>query len=293
MLNFNQTKPIVLPWVFKYLGKMRTQFIFGELSGHLWPRYPQVNAQKLSFDITNDLEVGITRSAFWGGDGHPVTVGTFFKSLFSTSSTGCTNMYGDRCDPGDSHTGFDIRWRLPGVRKYVTVYTDSYADDEVNPLANPSRSAWAPGVYVSHLPHLVKWDFRFETYATWVNVARGGTFFYWNTQYHDSYTNDNFLLGSYVGRQARAYVGTVNFWRSGRTKFQGQIRHMNEPDTYLPGGGSQTDGSLSAQWSFSPEFLGSLYAQIESYDIPILGPSRTNGTLALSLTYTPKAWVFH
>jgi hypothetical protein len=293
MVNFNQTKPIVLPWIFKYLGKMRTQFIFGELSGHLWPRYALVNAQKLSFDITNDLEVGISRSAFWGGDGHPVTTKSFLKSLFSTSSSGCTFAYGDRCDPGDRHTGFDIRYRFPGVRKYVTVYLDSYADDEVNPLANPSRSAWAPGIYLSHLPHATKWDFRFESYDTWLNAARNGQFFYWNNQYHDSYTNNDFLLGSYVGRQARAYVGTIGYWLSGRTKFQGQIRHMNEPDTYLPGGGSQTDGSLTAQWSFGPELLGSLTAQLETYDIPILGPSRTNGMLMLSVSYTPKNWVFH
>jgi hypothetical protein len=290
MLNFDQTKPIVLPWIFKYLGEMRTQFIFGELSGHLRPRYPQVNAQKVTFDITKDLEVGITRSAFWGGQGHPVTLGDFEKSLFSTGSTGCGFGYGDRCDPGDRHTGFDARWRLPGLRKYVTVYTDSYADDEVNPLANPKRSAWGPGIYISQLPKLTKFDFRFESYDTWLNVARDGQFFYWNDQYHDSYTNDGLLLGSYVGRQARAFVGTIDYWVSGRTKFQAQVRHLSEPNTYLPGGGSQTDGALSVQWSVSPELLVSLTGQAEAYDIPIIGPSHKDGTVAFSLTYTPKSW---
>lgn len=293
MLKFDQTKAITLPWIFKYLGKMRTQFLFGDLSGHSWPRHPQVNAQKVTFDVTKDLEVSITRSAFWGGQGHPETAGDFVKGLFSTSSTGCTFAYGDRCDPGDRHTGFDIRWRVPGVRKYVTVYTDSYADDEVNPLANPGRSAWGPGIYIAQLPHLAKWDFRFETYDTWLNVARNGDFFYWNNQYHDSYTNDGFLLGSYVGRQGRLFVGTVDYWLSGRTKFEAQVRHIAEPGSYLPNGGSQTDGSLAVQWSFTPELLASLSGQAEAYDIPILGPSRKDGTVVLSVTYTPKQWVFH
>ena len=293
MLNFNQTKPIVLPWVFKYLGQMRTQFIFGELSGHQFPRKPQVNAQKVSFDITKDLEVGIERSAFWGGAGHPITLTSFKNSLFSTNSVGCSFAYGDTCDPGDRHTGFDIRWRAGPMRKYLTLYTDSYADDEVNPLSNPGRSAWAPGVYVSQLPHLKGWDVRFETYATWLNQARNGQFFYYNNQYHDAYTNDGSLLGSYVGRQARAYVGTVGYWLSGRTRFEAQVRQTDSPTTFLPGGGSQTDGLLRAQWGITPQFLVNLQAQVEHYNIPVLGPAEKDTLASFSFVYSPKNWATH
>ncbi len=293
MLNFDQTRPIVLPSIFRYLGKMRTQFIFGELSGHLWPRKPQVNAQKLTFDVTDNLEVGITLSVFWGGAWHPITLHSFKNSLVSYSSTGCTFRYGDRCDPGDRHTGFDFRWRLPGLRKYVTLYSDSYADDETNPLSNPARSAWGPGIYVAQIPHAEHFDFRFESYDTWINQARNGNFFYWNSQYHDSYTNDGFLLGSYVGRQARAYVGTVDYWMSARTKFQVQVRQLNEPATYLPGRGRQGDAQITAQWGLNSELLLSLSGQAEKYDIPILGPSHKDETIAFSVVYAPRNSVIH
>ena len=291
MLNFNQTTPVRLPSVFRYLGRMRTQFIFGELSGHAWPRAPQVNAQKVTFEITDNLEMGIIRSAFWGGAGHPVTLGSFGRSLFASSSTGCSFGYADRCDPGDRHSGFDIRWRVKGIEKYLTLYTDSYADDEVNPLANPKRSAWAPGVYLSHVPHFSKMDVRFETYATWLNTARDGQFFYYNNQYHDSYTNDGSLLGSYVGRQARALVGTAGYWFSGRTRLQAQFRHVSEPATYLPGGGTQTNASLMAQWSARRDLLVDINAQAEQYNIPVLGAARKDLLVSGSILLTPENWV--
>lgn len=292
-VNFDQTTPIVLPGPLHFLGRMRTQFLFGELSGHSWPRYPQMNAQKLSFDITDDLELGIIRSAFWGGNGHPVTAGKFIASLFSRSSTGCSYGYGDRCDPGDRHTGFDFRWRLPGLRRYVTLYTDSYADDEVNPLSNPARSAWAPGIYIARVPHVPKLDLRVETYDTWLNQARNGQFFYYNDNYHDAYTNDGYLLGSYTGRQARTFVGAADYWFSGRSRLQVQVRSANEPGSYLPGGGSQIDGSATLQWSISPELLTSLTVQGEHYDIPVLGPARSDVYTAFSLVYTPLNAVLH
>lgn len=292
-INFDQTTPIVLPGPLRFLGRMRTQFVFGQLSGHSWPHGPQMNAEKLSFDVTDSLELGITRSSFWGGSGHPETIGNFGKSLFSSSSTGCSYRYGDRCDPGDRHTGFDFRWRLPGIGRYATLYTDSYADDEVNPLSNPSRSAWAPGLYVSNLPHVSKLDFRIETYDTWLNQARNGQFFYWNDQYHDAYTNDGFLLGSYTGRQARTYVGTANYWFTARSKLQVQMRSASEPASYLPGGGSQIDGLFGVQWSISPEILTSLTLQGEHYNIPALGPARSDFYAAISVIYTPLNAVLH
>jgi Capsule assembly protein Wzi len=287
MLNFDQSRPIVLPGILRHLGKIRTQFIFGELEGHQWPPRPLVNAQKVSFDLTDNLELGFTRSSFWGGVGHPDTLGSFFNTLFSTASTG-SSAYGARTDPGDRHSGFDFRYRLPFLRRYVTVYSDSYADDDPNPLANPKRAAWAPGIYVSHLPRLTRLDLRLETYSTLLYAQdHGGEFIYFNNQYHDGYTNSGNLMGSWVGRDARAYVADGGYWISSRTRVQAQYRHMKQGAGYLPEGGTQTDGSVSFSWGITPDLLAGASVQFEHYSIPILGPEHENTVASLHFTYTP------
>ncbi len=187
------------------------------------------------------------------------------------SSTG-TTVYGSANDPGDRRSGFDFRWYLPGLRRAVTIYSDSLADDEPNPIDNPRRSAWAPGIYFPKLPGLQKLDLRFETYSTWLYTGdQGGLFFYWNNQYRDAYTNGQFLLGSWVGRDARAYVGSSTYWWSAKNKVTASFRQVKTGSNFLPGGGTQTDVSVNCQWSLTPQLLASGFVQFERYLIPALG----------------------
>jgi hypothetical protein len=291
MLRFAQTRPFVLPGPFAVLGKIRTEIVFGKLSGHQWPARPYMNAQKISLALTNNLEVGFTRSAFFGGVGHPLTFGSFKDSLFSmTSIDGPT---GNTVGAGDRHSSFDFRWRLPGLRRYVTLYSDSYADDDPSPLDNPRRSAWGPGIDLAQIPGLRKLELRFETYSTWLyRKDYGGNFIYFNNQYHDSYTNQGNLLGSWVGRDSRAYVGTTTYWISARSRLQGQYRQIKAGSKFLPGGGTQTDGSLTAQWSLTPEWLISAQVQYERYYVPILGGPQQDTLGSLQVTFTPRDWAW-
>jgi hypothetical protein len=290
MLRFSQTTPLVLPGFLSHLGKIRTDFVFGKLSGHQWPPRPFVNAQKISLDLSHNFELGFTRSAFFGGVGHPLTFGNLEASFISFSSQD-TGIYGQANNPGDRHSGFDFRYRVPGLRRYVTVYSDSYADDEPNPIDNPKRSAWAPGLYLAQIPGLRKLDFRFETFSTWLyRQDEGGGFLYFNDQYHDSYTNDGYLLGSWIGRDSRAYVASTAYWFSARSKLQAQYRQIKVGNNFLPGGGTQTDGSVTAQWSLSPEWMLTATAQCERYFLPILGGPQRDVLVSLQVTFTPQNW---
>jgi len=283
-VRFSQTTPLILPGPLARLGKIRTEVLFGKLSGHSWPPRPFINAQKISIDIAENFEVGFSRSSIFGGVGHPLTLGAVASSVLSVNSSGL----GGR-EPGDRHAGFDFRYRLPGLRRYVTVYSDSFADDDVSPLANPKRSAWAPGVYVAQFPGLRSLDFRLETYATWLyRQDEGGGFLYYNTDYHDSYTNNSYLLGSWVGRDARAYVASSGYWFSGRSKVEGMYRQIKTGDRFLPGGGTQTDGIISAQWSVTPEWRIVTSAQYERYFVPVLGSARRMVLGSLQVIFTPQ-----
>jgi Capsule assembly protein Wzi len=283
MVRFQQSRPFHVT----RFAQFRTEFLFGELSGHHWPAQPYINAQKISIDLPFDLELGFTRSALFGGAGHPLTWGSFKSSLVSTFSP----MTG--VDPGDRHSGFDFRWRIPGAKRWLTLYSDSYADDDPNPLDNPKRSAWAPGLYISHLPRAPHMDLRFETYATWLyRKDQGPQFLYFNDVYHDSYTNRGSLLGSWIGRDSRAYVAATSYSLSAKTRVEAKYRQIKAANLYLPGGGTQTDFSVAGQWAARPEWLFSAQLQAERYWLPVLGPARHDVLASLQLTYYPRNWAW-
>lgn len=290
-LRISQNMPILLPGPFRSLGRIRTYFVLGRLSGHDFPPGPWINAQKITFQLTENLELGFTRSAIFGGAGHPLNTGSFLHSFFSASSTGGT-AFGSRNDPGDRRSGFDFRWRLPWVRRYVTLYSDSLADDEPNPLDSPRRSAWAPGISIAQLPLLPNVELQFETYSTWLYAQdNGGRFIYWNDQYHDAYTNDKLVLGSWAGRDSRAYFASVGYSVSPRNRVTATYRQVKSGGAFLPGGGTQTDIGLRVQWQLRPDLSLDTFAQGERYDVPVLGAPRKNLAAGLQFTFCPSNWI--
>jgi hypothetical protein len=291
MLRLSQRTPVVLPGPLRYLGHIRTQFLVGRLEGHEFPPKPFINAQKITFQITEDFEIGFTRSAIFGGVGHPLTAGSIARSFFSTVSTGGT-AFGSSNDAGDRRSGFEFVLHVPGMRRYLTIYSDSLADDEPNPLASPRRSAWAPGLYLTEVPGLRRMDFRFETYSTWLYRGdAGGGFFYWNDQYRDAYTNNGNLFGSWVGRDARAYVASSTYWWSAKKKVTAKYQQTKSGSQFLPGGGTQTDVSLTAQWQLHTNLLGTAFAQYERYFVPVLGGPKRDIVAGFGFTFYPKQWV--
>ena len=283
MARFQQVRPLRLG----RFAELRTDLLFGELSGHRWPAHPYVNAQKVSLELPLGLELGFTRSAFFGGAGRPLTLNSFRNSLFSTYSPFAG------ADPGDRHSGFDFRWRVPGLAHWLTVYSDSYADDDPNPLDNPKRSAWAPGISLSHMPGAPRLDLRFETYSTWLyRKDEGPQFLYFNNAYHDAYTNSGSLLGSWIGRDSRAYVAAAGYSWSAKTRIEAKYRQIKAGNAMLPGGGTQTDYGLTGTWSPRPDWMLGAQLQAERYWVPILGPARRDVLASVQVTYTPRSWVW-
>jgi hypothetical protein len=288
MLRVAQQTPIVLPGPLRFLGHIRAQMLIGKLSGHLYPPRPFINAQKITFQLTRNLELGFTRSTIFGGVGHPLTTDSVLRSFFSAASTGGT-AFGSANDPGDRRSGFDFHWRVPGGSRFVTIYSDSLADDEPNPLASPRRSAWGPGIYFTQIPFVRHMDFRFETYSTRLYRGdEGGQFFYWNNQYRDGYTNNGYLLGSWVGRDARAYLASSTYWWSAENKLKISFRQNKTGSAFLPGGGTQTDVTLNGSLRVRRQYQIEAQVQGERYFIPLLGPPKINLSFGLQVTFSPK-----
>lgn len=288
-LRLLASRPHPFPF-FSTFGTYRIDLIFGKLSGHKYPARPYFNAQKIDLTFSRYLELGFTRWSILWGVGHPMTLGSLKNNFFSSNSTG-SNEYGTRDDPGDRKSEFDFRLHVPGMSDLVTLYAESYADDELNPIAAPRRVAWNPGIYVSRLPGLPHADLRFEMASSQeLSEDEGGSRFFINTQYRDANTNKGFLLGNPVGRDARAFEGRVGYWHSSRTRVEVGYRQSKISPLYLPQGGTISDAFVNTSFAFRHNWTANLFTQYERYLVPsYLTGRQQNGSIRLQIMWTPKS----
>src|SRR6187402_787601 len=252
-LRLVATRPHPFPFVPSW-GSYRIDAVFGKLSGHHYPARPYFNGLKVDFNLGRLFDVSFTRWSILFGEGHPMTLGNLKRNLFSSNSTGTGDFgYGDRSDPGDRKSAFDFRLHVPGLRNYVTIYTDAYADDELSPIDAPRRVVWHPGIYFARLPYLPHMDLRFEAASSEeLSHDEGGRRSFINNQYWDGNTNKGFLLGNAVGRDARSLEARTGYWFSAKTRVEFGYRQTKGGLEYLPGGSTISDGFMTASYAFTP-----------------------------------------
>lgn len=280
ILSFRITRssPRPLPSFFRRLGAINLEVMGGRLEGHKTPVRPLVNAQRILWIPMRGLEVGFTRWSLFGGVGvSGLSLRTIYRNFFANGPT-----FGDAADPGDRKSGFDFRWRLPVPGRFVSLYSDFYADDEPSPLASPRRSAFSPGVYLAKVPGFPNWDLRAEAPSTRLaGEDRGGTFLYWNNIYRSANTNRGRLLGSWVGRDARGLLLESTCWCSPQWRLTLGYRQSRIGPAFLPGGGAQTAAYTRIWFHRGRVWSASISGQFEHYSIPLLGPSRKDFSMTV------------
>src|SRR6266851_5478224 len=240
-LRINRVEPLYIPFVSKVSGPLRYDFFVGSLKGHNVPQSPWVHAEMFSFRPTDNFEFGFERTVIWGGEGHvPVTLHTFFRSFFSVSDT-MGNQKSSREDPGARFSDFSFSYRLPLMRKYVTFFADAMSHDDVTPISAPRRASYRTGLYVSQIPKLNRLDFRVEAVSTdpGVSPAHAGQFAYWEIIQRQGYTNKGFIMGDWIGREAKGGQAWLTYHLSGNEWVQLEYLNKKTPFNFIPGGTTQ------------------------------------------------------
>lgn len=289
MAKFDVAEPITLPWILKYLGPLRYQMYMAKLKGHLYPRQPYLHGEKVSVMPTKNLEIGFSRTTVWAGFGRGITWHRLFNTYFSVGDQ--ANADNPGLDAGDRRGGLDVTYKFPGLRNWLTVYMDSFVDDDPSPLAAPNRAAFHPGFYLSHLPKLSKLDFRAEAAYTELPTEPNynGFFFYTNSQYRDGYTQEGLLLGDWVGREGIGGQLTTTYWLAPDHTVQLYWRaHEVAPD-FIPGGARQNDIGTNILYAIGEHWQAGAVLQYERYNIPLLAPgNKSDVTVGLTISYWPR-----
>lgn len=299
MLRISRASPFILPWLFKLIGPIRVEAFWGQLEGQkfvalldsagnrriigapLQP-HPAIQGAKFSFKPTENLEFGFDETAIFSGPGFPLTLHTLLKS-YSPGNT----IPGVANDPGDRRSAFDFSYRLPKLRKWLTLYSDSFTEDEFSPISFPRKSSFRAGLYAPQLPKLPNADLRVEgIYTDIPNLGATGVE-YFNNHYLSGYTNNGDIIGNAIGREGRGLNAwmTYRFSPSDSVQLHYRYQHVN-PE--LLEGGYLRDYGVNATFAALGNMVFSGTLQYEHWDFPLLSlMPKTNVSAGIQMSFRP------
>jgi len=299
MLKFGRVSPFQFSGPLSWLGQIRNTAFVGVLPGYHflrgpYPEFPVVGnpyqtinplpytwGDRLALKMSPNLELGVGLSVIWAGQGRPATLHTWLHT-FNSNGNFQTN------DPGKRYTGFNVSYRMPKLRDWLTFYTDGMANDQPSPINYERQSAWDSGLYFPKLPRVPNLDLRVEAVFTNLIGYPGVGRYYANERYAQGYTIYNQIIGSWVGRQGNGIQAWSTYWFSPRNKLQLGYRRQWVDKVLLEGGGLN-DFSGSLDWLFKHSIQVSSTVQVERWNFPFLSSSpMTNVSTQIQLMYTPS-----
>jgi Capsule assembly protein Wzi/PAP2 superfamily len=305
MFRVSRVWPSSLPGLLRYLGPVETQafigqiagdnFIYGQITGLIgaygstYRPQPIIHGQRVAFKPTPNFEFALSKTTLYGGPGQPVTTHNFLRSVFGLGN----GLPGTSTDPGDRRSSFDMTYRLPKMRNWVTFYADGFAEDEISPVAYWDRSAWRSGLYFPRIPHIRHLDLQVE--GVFTDLPAGGNlsygFFYYNSRYINGYTNNGVLLANWIGREGQGAQAWSNYWFSPRSRLQFYYRHQKVSQQFITYGGTLTDGGVRQDFWLKSILSVSWQMQYETWLFPIIASQqKTNVSTSIQLMLWSPSW---
>jgi hypothetical protein len=155
-INRNLTSPFdnrFLAWI----GPWDLSLIFGQLESERFVPDARVFGMRFNFRPLPSLEIGLSRTAQWCGEGRPCDFGTFTDLLIGNDNIGDEGITAEN-EPGNQLAGIDVRWsnRLFGTP--MAVYGQWTGEDEAGGF--PSRALAMGGAEISGSSANGRWSFR-------------------------------------------------------------------------------------------------------------------------------------
>ncbi|MEM9402997.1 MAG: capsule assembly Wzi family protein [Pseudomonadota bacterium] len=160
----------------RWLGPWDLNVMFGELEEDRVIPNAGFFGMRVNFRPTPGLEIGLTRTAQWCGDGRPCDLSTFGKLLIGKDNRGGSGINADN-EPGNQLAGFDFRWTPAFLDRDVAVYGQFIGEDEAGGF--PSR--WL-GQFGAEWNGYVLDDYHARIYAEFAGTASQ---FYESSEFFD------------------------------------------------------------------------------------------------------------
>ncbi len=120
----------------RWLGPWDLTVMMGRLEDDRAVPNARYFGMRFNFRPLSSLEIGVSRSAQWCGDGRPCDFGTFVDLLAGRDNQGGDGIGSDN-EPGNQLAGFDVRWSPRMLGSTTAFYGQLIGEDEAGGF--PSR----------------------------------------------------------------------------------------------------------------------------------------------------------
>jgi hypothetical protein len=188
MIRLTNPNPVLLPWIFKYLGPFRFDLFLTELEDSRVVPEPYFGGLRLEIKPFPWLSLGACRTVMFGGDGRPSVGFSDFMTIVSGK-----NLSGDD-DTSNSIAGLDARLKIPSMWG-LELYGELGGEDENSGFID--GFAYLYGVYLPQLEPSGRTSLRIE-YADISHLDP----WYRHSAYQSGYTYRKKIMGHHVGGEA-------------------------------------------------------------------------------------------
>ncbi len=196
IIKLTNPEPVILPWIFKYLGPFRVVAFVTRLEDDRKDvSEPILWGLNLNFKPIPQLELGLQRTAIFGGDGRSESLKAWWISLTGSGE----NVDSPDPDEGDQRAGFYVKLTLPFRWQPIQVYLDAAGEDQRNSF--PSKWAYITGVYLPGIAGLERVDLRGEFAID--HVSGDPNVWYNHGIYWQGYTYKRRIIGHHMGTDSR------------------------------------------------------------------------------------------
>jgi Capsule assembly protein Wzi len=200
MVRIANPDPVILPWVFKYLGPFDFTWFATQLErDRADVAAPYLWGMRLNFKPHPILEIGLERTALLGGRGRPTTAKTWLNQLIGRNDHFVNNS---AQDTGDQRAGYDLKLTLPFAMQPVQAYMEADGEDSYHGFL-PRYWAYLYGLYLPQVLSIERLEFRLEWARTFDRRADKPTSWYLNGIYTSGYTYNGRIIGHHMGTDSQ------------------------------------------------------------------------------------------
>ncbi len=247
-LQRNKAEPFESDWL-KWVGPWTFETFMGQLESDRAIPDALLWGARFTFKPTQNLEIGLSRTAVWAGDGRPKDLNTFYNLLIGNDNIG--NDLSREDEPSNQQAGGDIRYSLAAFDIPIIAYMQYIGEDKLKKLI-PSKATTQYGVETQ--PFKSEWG-SYKFFLEYANTSTSGfqsirtdNTIYEHSLYATGYRYRGRVLGASWDNDSE--VVTVGFQASNYADQELSVNYSfmdlnrDNTDRLAPGGNSITPISV-------------------------------------------------
>lgn len=200
MVKLSNPEPVLLPWIFYYLGPFKYTIFVARLEDDRVVPHPGLSGMKFNFKPTPWFEMGVATTFMFGGEGRPsFSLGDFIDVIGFQGGNSNANV--------NQLAALDFRFRFPSWLWNAELYGE-YGGEDSGGLDNPPEEVifdddgYVVGLYLPRIGPDGRADFRIEYTNNAHRVDSTPGFWYGHNIYKSGYTYERQFLGHHMGGDA-------------------------------------------------------------------------------------------